>query len=78
MNIQKTVISIIASTLNVDGEVVTTDLSVGDIEEWDSMGNVAVLAAIEEQLGLDFPMDDLFELTSVESIVNKVKELKHV
>lgn len=78
MNIEETLISIIASTLNVSEYIITSDLSIGDIEEWDSMGNVAIIAAIEEQLGIDFPIDELFELTSVENIINKVEELKRV
>ena len=37
-----------------------------------------ILSAIEEEFAVDFPMDELFELNTVESIVNKVIELKNV
>lgn len=61
--------SIIAETINVPPEIVTDTLSIGDIEQWDSMGNMAIIAALEEKLGVEFPLEDLFELNSVQSIV---------
>ena len=78
MNIKERVIEIIAKTLNVENAAITMNMAAGDIEQWDSMGNVAILSAIEEELAVDFPMDELFELNTVESIVNKVIELKNV
>ena len=65
MDIKCEIISVIARTLN-------------DIEQWDSMGNVAILTTIENELNVDFPVEDLFELNTVGSIVNKVIELKNV
>lgn len=78
MNIEQSVIEIIATTLGVEAAVISKDMAVGDIDQWDSMGNVAILNAIEEQIGIDFPIEELFELNTVESIVNKVIELKNV
>lgn len=71
-----TIRKIIAETIRVDEAAVTSDLSVGDIAEWDSMGNVAIIAAIEEQLQIEFPIEDLFELNSVASLVEAVNKLK--
>ncbi|WP_273161303.1 acyl carrier protein [Bacteroides fluxus] len=78
MDVRRKVISIIAETLNVDESVITPEMAAGDIEQWDSMGNVAILTTVESELGVDFPMEELFELNTVESIVDKVIELKHV
>ena len=78
MDVRRKVISIKAETLNVDESVITPEMAAGDIEQWDSMGNVAILTTVESELGVDFPMEELFELNTVESIVDKVIELKHV
>lgn len=78
MDIKDRVIATIAKTLNVKAETITMDMAAGDIEQWDSMGNVAILSAIEDEFGVDFPMDELFELNTVANIVNKVIELKNV
>jgi len=69
---------IIARVLNVDPSVITDDLSSGDIPEWDSVGNLAIISTIEQEMGIEFPLEDLFDLTSVQSIVNKVDQLSNV
>lgn len=76
-NMEEKVKRIIADTLHVPLETVTLDLSIGDIKEWDSMGNIAIIAALEEQLGIEFPIDELFELTSVKAFVDKIKLLQN-
>ena len=78
MDIKCEIISVIARTLNVEESVITMEMAAGDIEQWDSMGNVAILTTIENELNVDFPVEDLFELNTVGSIVNKVIELKNV
>lgn len=66
---------IIARVLNVGLDVITDDLSAGDIPEWDSVGNLAIISTIEEELGVEFPLEDLFDLTSVKSLVEEVNQL---
>lgn len=66
---------IIATTLNVAPEIITESLSIGDIEQWDSMGNMAIIAAIETQMGIEFPIDDLFELNSVKALIDEIEKI---
>lgn len=66
---------IIAATLNIPIGSVTPDLGIGVIPEWDSMGNMAIMAALEEQLGIEFPLEDLFELNSVKSILEEIHKI---
>ena len=66
---------IIARVLNVDPGVITDNLSSGDIPEWDSVGNLAIISTIELELNIEFPLEDLFDLTSVQSIVDEVNQL---
>lgn len=77
-NIKQSVIEIIARTLNVDVSVLHDNTAIGDIDQWDSMGNIAILAAVEKEMNVDFPIEELFKLNTVDSIVNKTIELKHV
>ena len=69
---------IIAQVLNVELDIITDDLSAGDIPEWDSVGNLAIISTIEQELELELPLEDLFDLTSVKSIIDEVNQLKHV
>lgn len=66
---------IIARVLNVPLERITDELSSGDIPEWDSVGNLAIISTIEQELELEFPLEDLFDLTSVRSLVDEVDKL---
>ena len=66
---------IIAEALNIDSDSVTESLSIGDVPQWDSMGNMAVISAIEQKLGIEFPIEDLFELNSVEALVKEIDKI---
>jgi acyl carrier protein len=67
---------IIARVLNVDPALITNELSSGDIPQWDSVGNLAIISTIEQELDVEFPLEDLFDLTSVQSIVDEVNSLR--
>lgn len=69
--------AIIARVLNVDLSVVTDDLMAGAIPEWDSVGNLAILSTIEQELNVEFPLEDLFDMTSVKSIIDEVNKLSN-
>lgn len=69
---------IIARVLNVDVSVVADELSSGDIPQWDSVGNLAIISTIEQELEIEFPLDVLFDLTSVRSIIDEVNRLTNV
>jgi len=66
---------IIARVLNVDLAIITDDLSSGDIPQWDSVGNLAIISTLEQELNIEFPLEVLFDLTSVKSIVDEVNQL---
>ena len=62
----------------MDIGLITDELCSGDIPEWDSVGNLAIISTIEQELDVEFPLEDLFDLTSVQSIVDEVNKLTHV
>lgn len=75
MKMESQIKEIIARVLNVDLSVISNDLSSGDIPEWDSVGNLAIISTLEQELDVEFPLEDLFDLTSVRSIVDEVNKL---
>jgi acyl carrier protein len=77
MDYKEQVKGVIAKALSVDRLVLTDDLSIGEIPEWDSVGNLTIIQEIEREMGVEIPMDDLFELTSIQQIVNEVNNLKN-
>ena len=75
VSMESQVKQIIARVLNIGLDVISDDLSVGDIPEWDSVGNLAIISTIEQELDVEFPLEDLFDLTSVKSIIEEVNRL---
>ena len=76
-NINENIYRIIAETLNVDIAMIEDTLSIGDIPQWDSVGNLAIITQIEQRLSVEIPMDVLFELTSVGRIVKEIERLSN-
>ncbi len=44
------------------------DLKMGDLEEWDSLGNFNLILAIEQKIGIQFDFDQLENLNSISEI----------
>ena len=73
MDYKERIKEIIADTLGIDIERITDDLAAGDIEEWDSVGNLTIISTIEEELEVDIPIEDLYELNNIKAIVEEIK-----
>ena len=70
------VISIIAEVLRVPFGSITPGLSIGDIPEWTSMAQMGIISTLESRLGIEIPIEDLFDLTNVQALVDEVEKLK--
>ncbi len=72
------VLEIISDVIQVPVAQLTPEMSVGDVPTWNSMAQMTLIAALEERLGLEFPVEDLFELISVQGILDEVAKMKGV
>ncbi len=70
------VVQIIAEVLRVPPERVTSELSIGDIPEWSSMAQMSIISTLEQRLEIEIPIEDLFDLTNVQSLIDEVEKLK--
>ena len=77
MDYSEKVKDIITQTLQIERNVVKDELSINDIPEWDSVGNLNIIQSIEEELEVEIPIENLFELTSVKLLVEEVNKLKN-
>lgn len=77
MDYKERIKEIIADTLGIDIERITDDWAAGDIEEWDSVGNLTIISTIEEELEVDIPIEDLYELNNIKAIVEEIIKLKN-
>lgn len=60
--------SVLVEALRVSPEMVTPDLALGDLPQWDSMGHMEVMMLLEQHFGVEINNDTIAELTSVPAI----------
>ena len=56
-----------ANTLNIETSKITNDLKMGDVSNWDSLGHLNLITAIEEEFNIFFSNDEIVELNSFEN-----------
>lgn len=71
------VIEIIAEVLGVVPEQVTPELAIGDIPAWNSMAQMRLISTLEQRLEVEFPIEDLFDLTNVQALIDEVNKVKN-
>lgn len=69
------IIKIIARALDVSEDVITPDLVIGDIPEWDSLHHIMLLKNLEAEFNIHFQQTDVAELEDVSDLIALVKEL---
>ena len=60
---------IMASTLDIPAKNIGEDTTMEDIEEWDSLGHVHIMVALEQTFDLYMDAEDFGELNSVRAIL---------
>lgn len=68
----ETLRDVMASTLDISPDVIRTDSSMEDIKEWDSLGHVQIMVALEQSFDVYLDVEDFAELTSVQRILDYV------
>jgi len=66
---------LMADILKVDVAVLSDDLEVGDIQEWDSMHHMMIITGLEKEFGIKFQREELADIENVGDIVSLVEEM---
>ncbi|MGV8059943.1 MAG: acyl carrier protein [Smithellaceae bacterium] len=64
---------VFCEVLHISADVYNEELSAGDIQEWDSLGHVNLLQAVEDEFNIAFDVTDALELESVKDFLLLVK-----
>lgn len=59
----------VAGILEVPAEAVVDSLGVGDIPQWDSLAQMAIMTTLEEEYGLSVPEERMMELATIGQII---------
>ena len=66
---KEAVIEIISDILDLDIDIIDLEASPKEIDEWDSIANVNIIIALEEELKLKFKLDDLEDIKTLNDFV---------
>lgn len=59
-----------ASSFGVDPAKITPATVPEDVKKWDSLGHMTLVAALEENFGLQFEVDEIMEMATVAAILS--------
>lgn len=76
MEIKDQVLQIVAECLELPVEQLSLDTDMDDVEGWDSMRNVMILSRLEDDFDVMIPEDDIFDLVTIDAIVEEIEKLK--
>ena len=60
---------IVSNILRRENISLTMDMTAPDVEGWDSLNHVQILFAIEEELGIKFPINEIQNLNTIGDLV---------
>ena len=72
---EKKIIELIARVLNVPTSEVELDTEIGDLDEWDSLHNVEIIAQLEKEFNVKITPEMIMDLEDVSDIVSLIEDL---
>jgi acyl carrier protein len=70
--------SLLAEAIQVPGDMVTPDLSFGDLPQWDSLGHMEVMLRLEDEFGVAIDADTIAQLISIPEICRFLEDKGYV
>jgi acyl carrier protein len=49
------------------------DLSIGDVDQWDSVAHLDLMSELEREFGVRFDLDEMTELTSLPQLLGRLQ-----
>jgi citrate synthase len=71
---EQQVTALLAEIFQLPAETIPPDLALGRIPQWDSMGHMGLMLALEERFGVEVNADTIGALTSLPAILNYLTE----
>jgi len=67
---------IFKKSLNIDGTVFNKNIEYNEIDEWDSIGHMTLISALEEKYKITFETDDIIDFSSFKKGIEILKKYK--
>ena len=73
-DILKRVEEIFREELEVDDLVLTDETTADDVEEWDSLSHVQLVAAMEEAFGIEFKSREILSWENIGDLIDSIEK----
>ena len=73
-NLEQRLKKVFSESLGVDLEIIQDALEYNTISEWDSIGHMSLIAAIEEEFDIMIETDDIIDMSSFKIAKDIVKK----
>ena len=67
---------IFKKSLNISDDKLSDGLKYNEIEEWDSIGHMSLMSALEEEQKISFETDDIIDFSSFKKGIEILKKYK--
>lgn len=67
--------ALIASVLKISVEEISLDTEIGELDEWDSLHNMEIIAELEKEFNIKITSDMFIDLENVSDIISLIDEL---
>lgn len=65
--------SVFATVFRLSQSRVRPDLGPSEVQRWDSVGHVMLVAAVEREFSIQFDVDEIMEFTTFQSILSAIE-----
>ena len=72
MNTEEKLKEIFVTTFNTQSDKITLQTRQNEFENWDSLGQLRLIMAVEEAFNVSFAIDEIASMTTFERILNKI------
>jgi acyl carrier protein len=66
--------SLVSNLFDVDVESLSLESSPDDIEKWDSLGHMNLVAAVEEEFEIELSDEDIDDMANIALLINIIEE----
>lgn len=72
MKNQERVFKAISKALEVKQEMLSEDTAIGDFPNWDSLGHLIIISALEKEFDIKFDPEDMMEFEDIGDMIEAI------
>jgi len=76
INMEEKFINLFSETLELDGKEINLNTRFREIENWDSLSFLSILAMIDEEFDVVIEGSDFRKLVTIEDLISEIKRIK--